>query len=112
LGLAGAVIGVAVLSGLKRVEKRIRQDRQGTLRIIMEATGPAEREIRAMLRNDGFSDRVLRLLQLTSRTTGNGVRAPVEVSTDDTSLHEALQRLLTRNGVTRMEWAPQVPSGF
>jgi putative Mg2+ transporter-C (MgtC) family protein len=112
LGFAGTVIGVAVLAGLKRVEKRMRQDRQGTLRIVIEAAGPAEREIRAMLQDDGF--RIASCGFCGSQIGPREIVCELHWSArpDDTSPHEAIQRLMVRSGVTRIDWAPQVPTGF
>jgi putative Mg2+ transporter-C (MgtC) family protein len=112
LGLAGSVIGIAVLGGLKRVEKRMMQDRQGTLRIVIEPAGPAEREIRAMLQNDG-----LRIASCGFCGSQAGQREMVcelqwRGRPDDAGPHEVLERLMIRNGVTRIEWAPQVPTSF
>src|SRR5689334_8779587 len=54
LGLIGGAIGIAVLAGLKGVEDRMRQDRQGKLRIVLAPGGPGDGEIRDALKNDGF----------------------------------------------------------
>jgi putative Mg2+ transporter-C (MgtC) family protein len=112
LGLAGTVIGVVVLAGLKHVEKRMRQDRQGTLRIVIEAAGPAEREIRAMLQNDGFRIASCGFCGSQSGEREMFCELQWRARPDDTSLHEVIQRLMVRNGVKRIEWAPQVPTGF
>jgi putative Mg2+ transporter-C (MgtC) family protein len=112
LGLAGAVIGIAVLAGLKHIENHLRQDHQGTLRIAIEPAGPAEHEIRGILQNDGF-----RIASCSFRGSQTGERELVcelqwRARPDDTSRQEALQRLMIRYGVTRVEWAPQVTTGF
>jgi putative Mg2+ transporter-C (MgtC) family protein len=111
LGLAGSVIGVAVLGGLKRVEKRMKQDRQGKLRVVIEAGGPSEREIRAMLQNDGY--RIASCGLCGSQTGEREMLCDLQwrARPDDTS-NDAIQRLMVRTGVARIEWAPQVPTGF
>jgi putative Mg2+ transporter-C (MgtC) family protein len=111
LGLAGSVIGVVVLAGLKHVETWMKRDRQGKLRIVIAAGGPAEPEIRDMLRNDGF-----RITSCGFCESHNGEREMIcelqwRARSDDTG-YEAIQRLMDRNGVARIEWAPQVTAGF
>jgi putative Mg2+ transporter-C (MgtC) family protein len=49
LGLAGLLVGIIVIAGLRHVESRIKQDRQGTLTIVTTPGGPTEEEIRANL---------------------------------------------------------------
>jgi len=54
LGLVGAALALLVLTGLKLIEDRMKQDRQGRLLVTSGAGGPDEDEVRAMLRNSGF----------------------------------------------------------
>jgi len=54
VGLVGLMIGIAVLGGLKLVEDRMKQDRLGKLSITTGLSGPAEEEIRDLLRASGF----------------------------------------------------------
>jgi putative Mg2+ transporter-C (MgtC) family protein len=49
LGISGLSIGIIVVAGLRHVESRIKQDRQGTLTVITSPGGPTEEEIRAGL---------------------------------------------------------------
>jgi putative Mg2+ transporter-C (MgtC) family protein len=46
LGLVGLAAGLIVLTGLKQVEERMKHDRQGTLSIVIDPSGPGEDEIR------------------------------------------------------------------
>ncbi len=112
LGLAGAVIGISTLAGLKHLENHLSQDHQGTLRIAIKPAGPGEREIRGILQNDGF-----RIASCGFRGSQTGERELVcelqwRARPGDTSRQEAIQRLMVRNGVTRIEWAPQATTGF
>lgn len=54
LGLAGLVLGFLVLAGLRRLELRIKQDRQGTLTVVTTADGPSDIEIRSGLSAAGY----------------------------------------------------------
>jgi putative Mg2+ transporter-C (MgtC) family protein len=55
LGLATTVIGWSALCGLKWLEGRLRQEKPACLTIALEAAGPAEAEIRRLLREAGLS---------------------------------------------------------
>ena len=54
LGLAGLLIGIAVLYGLKLIEDHMRQDHLAKLSIVTGSGGPGEEEIRNLLQADGF----------------------------------------------------------
>jgi putative Mg2+ transporter-C (MgtC) family protein len=54
LGLIGLVIGLVVLAGLRQVEAKMKQDRQGTLLIVTDPSGPGENDIRTTLLRAGF----------------------------------------------------------
>jgi hypothetical protein len=49
LGFAGLFLGMIVIAGLRHVQSRIKQDRQGTLTVVTSPGGPTEEEIRANL---------------------------------------------------------------
>jgi putative Mg2+ transporter-C (MgtC) family protein len=112
LGLTGCVIGIAVVVGLKHVENRMRQDRQGRLRIVIEAAGPSELEIRAMLQNDGFRIAACGFCGSQGGELEMLCELQWKARPEDTSRHAVLQQLMIRNGITRVEWAQQVPIGF
>jgi putative Mg2+ transporter-C (MgtC) family protein len=54
LGLVGVALGMLVLTGLKVIEDRMKQDHEGKLLIVTGLSGPHEDEIRAVLENGGF----------------------------------------------------------
>jgi putative Mg2+ transporter-C (MgtC) family protein len=54
LGLVGLAAGMIALAGLKQVEERMNQDRQGTLSMVIDPSGPGEDEIRTGLVTAGF----------------------------------------------------------
>jgi putative Mg2+ transporter-C (MgtC) family protein len=108
LGWAGAVLGVLVLSGLKLIEDRVTQARQGTLLIVTAAGGPDEQEIRTILRNDGF-----RIASCGLATSDGTERAELKCELHwrskigDTKIPHAVYLLRGCDGVLRVEWTPQ-----
>jgi putative Mg2+ transporter-C (MgtC) family protein len=108
LGWAGAVLGVLVLSGLKLIEDRMAQARQGTLLILTDAGGPDEREIRSILQDDGF-----RIVSCALATSDGMERTELKCALHwrskigDTKIPDAVYRLRRRDGVLRVAWTPQ-----
>ena len=54
LGAVGTGIGISALTGLKFLENRMKQDREGKLIVVAGIMGPGEDEIRAILQTGGF----------------------------------------------------------
>ncbi len=54
LGLLGLGLGMIVLWCLQWVEQRTKQDRHATLKVLMNASGPNENEIRAILAAENY----------------------------------------------------------
>jgi putative Mg2+ transporter-C (MgtC) family protein len=107
LGVVGATLALLVLTGMKRVEDRMKQDHQGRLLVVSVTGGPEEDEICAMLRNDGF-----RISSCGFAAEAAGER---ELSCElhwrarphETKVPESVYRLTTRTGVIRVTWTPQ-----
>ena len=55
LGLAGLVVGLAVLSGLKRVEQHLSEDRRGTLTVASDTGSLEDGQIRDILQSAGYA---------------------------------------------------------
>jgi putative Mg2+ transporter-C (MgtC) family protein len=108
LGLVASAIGFIVLTGLKFIEQKMKQDRLAKLLIVTGAAGPDEDEIRKLLENGGF--------KITSCAFGatQGVDS-VELNCDvhwrakpnETKVPEEVHNLLARPGVSRVAWTPQ-----
>lgn len=45
LGAVGTALAIVILAGVKYIEDRIKQDHQGKLLVVTDATGPSEHEI-------------------------------------------------------------------
>ena len=112
LGLIGGAIGIAVLSGLKGLENRMRRDRMGRLRIVTAAEGPGDREIREVLSRDGFR---VTACGFSASAAGDVHELVCDLQwrarSDETNVPEVVRRLMTQNGINRVEWTPQVPPG-
>src|ERR1700734_2361487 len=55
LGTTAFVLGMLVLSGLRSVERRMKQEQYGTLSLTIEDTQPTEEEIRAVVQKSGYT---------------------------------------------------------
>jgi putative Mg2+ transporter-C (MgtC) family protein len=108
LGLVGAGLGMLVLTGLKLIEDRMKQDHQGKLLIVTGASGPSDGEIRGTLENAGFQ--ILSCAFATARDADSS-----ELSCElhwrakpyTTDIPEAIRLLTAREGVVRIAWTPQ-----
>ncbi len=108
LGLVGLALAMVVLIGLKLVEDRMRQDRQGKLLIVTGLSGPDEDEIRGMLQNGGF----LILSSGFATTSGSDSR---ELNCElrwrgkpgETKVPDPVRQLVAREGVLRVAWTPR-----
>jgi len=109
LGGVGATIGIIVLSGLKIVEYRMKHDRLGKLSLLVDRSGPSEKEIRGSLARAGF--KISSCALAYSAEAGNSEvtcqlqwRAPAE----ENEVPEIVQKLGERAGVMRIAWTPEV----
>jgi putative Mg2+ transporter-C (MgtC) family protein len=108
LGLVGAALGMLVLTGLKLIEDRLKQDHQGKLVIVTVPSGPDENEIRGILQNAGFR------ISTCAFSAKQGAERRV-LSCDlhwtakpyATEIPEFVRTLTSRVGVVRIAWTPQ-----
>jgi putative Mg2+ transporter-C (MgtC) family protein len=108
LGLVGLGIGLAVLGGLKLVEDRMKQDRLGKLSITTGTSGPAEAEIRDLLRASGFRiESVAVTLIRAGADRELAFNVEWRASEDETQVPAAIHTLAGHAGVARVEWSPQ-----
>ena len=107
VGLVGAVLALVVLTGLKMIEDRLKQDHQGRLLIVTGADGPDEDEIRAVIRNNGFRISSCGFVG----DDNSGVRElnwalRWRARPDETKVPDSIYRLAARTGVIRIVWTP------
>ncbi len=108
LGLAAGAIGMAVLTGFKWVESRMKQDRQGALRVTTGEGAPGEEEIRAALTEAGIhiaSCGFTVSREVPEREFRCELRWRALPS--DASIPGSIKRLSSLPGVLRTEWTPQ-----
>jgi putative Mg2+ transporter-C (MgtC) family protein len=108
LGFAGLAIGFFVLAGLRYLEPLIRQDREGTLVVVLTRIGPTESEIQGSLAAEQYRVRGCSVIynipdgthewtcQVSWRSRDFGVRLP-----------EFVRTLSRHPGVARVAWSPQ-----
>jgi putative Mg2+ transporter-C (MgtC) family protein len=108
LGFAGLVLGLAVVTGLRQFERRIKQDHQGTLTVITTAGGPTEEDVRAMLLVARYTVRSCALVY-TAASEYNELTCQVNWRSRarDTEIPEMVRTLGSRSGVVKIAWMPQ-----
>lgn len=107
LGLAAGAIGLLVLTGLKPVEDRMKQDRQGDLRVTMAEDSPDEEEIRGLLAEVDIHISSCGLT-VSREAPERELRCELRWRShpSDASIPEPIRRLSSLPGVVRTEWTP------
>jgi putative Mg2+ transporter-C (MgtC) family protein len=109
LGLVGLAAGLIVLAGLKQVEERMKQDRQGTLSIVIDPSGPGEDEIRTGLVTAGFKIiSCAAAFNSEARSRQLSCELQWRTAAHDSSVPEVVRVLARRPGVNSIAWTPQV----
>lgn len=106
LGLVGLVLGAVALIGLKSVEARLPQERQGNLTLTITAGGPSEDEVRAQLLRSGFRiaactlayDANTETRELVWSVRWHGLAADINVP-------PVVETLIRQPGVIRTSWS-------
>jgi putative Mg2+ transporter-C (MgtC) family protein len=108
LGLIGLFLGTVVLAGLRRFERGMKQDRQGTFTVLANIGGLVEEEVRTDLLKHGY--RVISCTLISSAATGSdeltyqiGWHAP----SSNVAVPDFVRALSTRPGVIKVAWVPQ-----
>ncbi|HEY7427881.1 MAG TPA: MgtC/SapB family protein [Gemmataceae bacterium] len=107
LGLAGLVVGLIALWGLKKLEARMGQDRHATLILSSVEGGPTEEEVRALLLAAGYRINSWGVTyEAEEDTPHRTLRYEVERHTrrDDVQPPVALDQLARRPGVRMLQW--------
>ncbi len=109
LGSVGLAIGLIVLVGLKKVEEHMKQDHQGTLSILADASGPDEEQIRDSVQTDGFW---IASCGVTYNREANNQELNCDLRwravPTDRKIPEVVRTLASHPGVIRISWTPQV----
>jgi putative Mg2+ transporter-C (MgtC) family protein len=107
LGIAGAVLGVVILTGLKHLEGKMKQDHQARLQVVTTAGGPDENEIRAVAIGDGFT--ISSCAYVGGEETGRrewNCELHWHAETAGVTIPPFVHRLAARQGVARVAWTP------
>jgi putative Mg2+ transporter-C (MgtC) family protein len=107
LGFAALACGLLVLTGLRRFEHRIKQDRQGTLKVAVAPSGPNDDEIRKLLVAAHYRVRSIAIVtgaalpesEFVCQLEWRGIMS-------DTSIPNIVGELSSRPGVRRVSWEP------
>jgi putative Mg2+ transporter-C (MgtC) family protein len=108
LGLAALAIGVLILWTLKRLEIGIRQERHGTLSLTVEASGPTDEEIRAIIQSEG-GQAVLWNVAYGLKGERRKVSCEVHLPGQRTEplVPEFVRKLVAQSGVRGVQWRAQ-----
>jgi putative Mg2+ transporter-C (MgtC) family protein len=112
LGIVGSAIGLGVLTGLRRVEDNMKQDRQGIVSIMSLDSGPTEEDVRASLLAAGFAITSCSAEFNSGRRTQQlncEVRRKATAH-ESSNVPEAVRLLAQRSGVISVAWTPQLNS--
>ncbi len=107
LGLAGSGLGITILWMMKRMEDRIKQDRQGKLLIVSDAEGPKETVVRSILQGGGI--KVLSCAIAAQPRAGTRefqFELQWRAEADSTATPAVVESLVEFPGVVRLSWTP------
>jgi putative Mg2+ transporter-C (MgtC) family protein len=107
LGIAAWALGMIVLTGLKEMEKRCKEDRRATLSLLTANDGPNEKELSENLLSHGFTvlscavvyEQGMRNREITCELRWHGHRT-------ETLPPEFLKALAQKPGIQRVAWKP------
>jgi putative Mg2+ transporter-C (MgtC) family protein len=107
LGLAGFVLGLLVLIGLKKIEVQLTRRHSARLRITVSSNGPTQAEIATLLNGGGLSIREP-TLSVESFPVGHkiyGWKVEWKAKHEDTRLPEAVQKLAVDQSIQKLEFS-------
>lgn len=113
LGWAGLVFGMLVLTGLRPLESRMKQERHGTLVVIVTAGGPTAEGIRASLIAQKYR---IASCGVVRAEGGDNQKLTWQInwlaSARDSSIPEIIQSLSVHPGVVKVAWTPRLAQIF
>jgi len=108
LGMTTLAMALIVLWALKRLEARIRSERHATLSVSLNAAGPTDRDIPALLNRAGFEIRSWDVRSSIRSDVAPLRKVRCEVSwrgrRDDILSPPILEQIAQLPGVTRLRW--------
>jgi putative Mg2+ transporter-C (MgtC) family protein len=108
LGVAGSAIGIVILTVLKAMEDRMKQDHQGRLSLVVDSSGPDENQIRASLAQAGLKVSSCAFAFSTqAQNTELNCDLRWRAAADHNTVAAVIHGLAERPGVIRVAWTPQ-----
>jgi putative Mg2+ transporter-C (MgtC) family protein len=108
LGLAASLLAVAIVSGLKRLEQSVKQDRQATLAVVAGEDGPSEDDIRSSFAAAGYK---INSYSIVYEPIGKNREVTCSVQwralPSETEVPGAVTALANRSGIVKVAWTPQ-----
>jgi putative Mg2+ transporter-C (MgtC) family protein len=109
IGQVGSAIGIGILTVLKVVEDRMKQDRQARLSLVVNSSGPSENEIRSSLAQAGLKVASCAFAHSPeARSTELNCDLHWSAPADEHGVPAVIHALAERPGVIRIAWTPQV----
>ena len=107
-GLAASLLGVGVLSGLTRIEKSLKQDRQATLAVVAGEDGPSEEDIRSSVTAAGYNISSYSIVyEPVGKTREVTCSVQWRALPSETEVPGAITALSNRPGIVKVAWTPQ-----
>jgi putative Mg2+ transporter-C (MgtC) family protein len=109
LGLVALALGLAVLWGLKWIERHTNRDRRAYLIVVAGADGPTEAEIKTGIVESGYRIVSWAITYAGRHTAYRRFRCEVEWSGTPIDVEKPgfVDRLASHPGVRRLDWDPQ-----
>lgn len=107
LGLGGLLVAILVIAGMRPLESRMKEDRQGALTVVTSEAGPPIEEIRASLTAQQYG---ITSCAVVYTEAGNRQEVTCRVNwrsaRSDTSVPEIVRVLARHPGIVRVAWTP------
>jgi len=105
---AASLLGIGILSGLKRLEMSLKQDRRATLAIVACEEAPNDDDIRASITAAGYKISSYAIVyQLDGKNREVTCAVQWRGLPSDTEVPQAVRALANRSGIIRVAWTPQ-----
>ena len=107
LGATGAVLAIVILTGIKYLEDRMKQDHQGRLLVVTDGSGPEEEQILSLVRAEGFRASAFGYSAGETEWQEWTCELRWHATLQDVTIPAFVRLLRTTRGVTRISWTPQ-----
>jgi putative Mg2+ transporter-C (MgtC) family protein len=106
LGTVGTVLAIAILIGIKYLEDRMKQEHQGQLLVMTDASGPDENEILSLVQTHGFKSSSFGYAGGESDHQEWTCELRWSARLMDVTIPAFVQQLRATKGVIRISWRP------